>query len=249
LQVLVQRDAPLLLHLVDNALSPALMSAMIQNPPGAPWYGFARITRDLVEPDFCIALKEAGCAMLKLGLESGDQGVLDALQKGFELETASHALRALKRANIMVYLYLLFGTPEESEPEARRTLDFIVRHTEEIDFLNLAIFNMPVNGQEMSFLMEAPFYDGDLSLYTDFHHPRGWNRSRVRQFLEKEFKRHHGVSSILRREPPVFTSNHAPLFAAGIFNERVRRERFLQGVAVEGIRVKKTSYQKKGRRV
>lgn len=219
LRTLVQRDAPLLLHLVDSALSPILMKTMVQNPPGAPWYGFARITDELVEPDFCMALKKAGCAMLKLGLESGDQSVLDSLGKGFGLETASRAIKALNQANIMVYLYLLFGTPEEGEAQARKTLDFVVRHSGGIDFLNLAIFNMPVNGQKMTFWEESSFYEGDLSLYTDFRHPEGWGRSRVRQFLEKEFKRHPSVSSILRREPPVFTSNHAPLFTAEGFHE------------------------------
>jgi hypothetical protein len=56
------------------------------------------------------------------------------------------------------------------------------------------------------------FYEGDLSLYTDFAHPRGWDRKAVRTFLETEFKRHPAVSAILKREPPVFTSNHAPFF-------------------------------------
>jgi hypothetical protein len=34
----------------------------------------------------------------------------------------------------------------------------------------------------------------------------------IRQFLDKEFKRHPAIASILRRDPPVFTSNHAPFF-------------------------------------
>ena len=56
------------------------------------------------------------------------------------------------------------------------------------------------------------FYEGDLSLYTDFDHPKGWSRSFIRQFLDKEFKRHPALAPILRRDPPVFTSNHAPFF-------------------------------------
>jgi len=37
----------------------------------------------------------------------------------------------------------------------------------------------------------------------------------VRRFLENEFKRHSAVSSILKKDPPVFTSNHAPFFLMG----------------------------------
>jgi radical SAM superfamily enzyme YgiQ (UPF0313 family) len=204
---------PSLIHLLDNAVSPRLMKALANNPPGAPWYGFARITRNLADRDFCMALKRSGCVMLKLGLESGSQDVLDRMNKGTDLEVASKSLAALKQAGISTYVYLLFGTPEETENEARKTLEFTVRHAASIDFLNLAIFNLPVYGPETWELETQTHYKGDLSLYTGFTHPRGWNRGLVRQFLDKEFKRSPVVGSILRREPPLFTSNHGPLFA------------------------------------
>jgi radical SAM superfamily enzyme YgiQ (UPF0313 family) len=209
---LVEREKPALIHLVDNAVSPSLMKAISEDPPGVPWYGFARITRHLTDPDFCSSLRESGCVMLKLGLESGDQTVLDDLQKGINLEEASSALKNLKEAGIATYLYLLFGTPSEGLIEARRTLEFVARHADAIGFLNLAIFNMPIDGPEARQVETKTFYEGDLSLYTDFDHPKGWSRPLIRQFLDKEFKRHPAVMPILRRDPPVFTSNHAPLF-------------------------------------
>jgi len=58
-----------------------------------------------------------------------------------------------------------------------------------------------------------PFYDGDLSLYGSFRHPSGWHRGEVRRFLDKTFRRHPDVAAILRRDPPMFTSNHAPLLS------------------------------------
>jgi radical SAM superfamily enzyme YgiQ (UPF0313 family) len=188
------------------------MKAISEHPPGVPWYGFARITRHLTDPDFALALKRSGCAMLKLGLESGDQAVLDDLQKGVNLEEASAVLKNLKEVGIATYVYLLFGTPPEGLIEARKTLEFVVRHHECIGFLNLAIFNMPTYGPKAQQMKTKTFYDGDLSLYTSFDHPKGWNRQLIRQFLDKEFKRHPAVASILRRDPPIFTSNHAPFF-------------------------------------
>jgi radical SAM superfamily enzyme YgiQ (UPF0313 family) len=100
-----------------------------------------RITQHLGDIDFCIALKRSGCIMLKLGLESGDQHVLDALRKGIKLEEASRVLMNLKKAGIAAYVYLLFGTPEEDLREARKTLEFVVNHHDQIHFLNLALFN------------------------------------------------------------------------------------------------------------
>jgi hypothetical protein len=212
LQDLVRRYRPVLIHLLDNALSPALLTALTESPPGAPWYGFVRITEQLADPEFCRSLKRSGCVLLKLGLESGDQEVLDALSKGISLTTASQVLRTLREAGIATYVYLLFGTPAESQASAEKTLSFVVEHAPFIDFLNVAIFNLPAWGSEASSLETRFFYPGDLSLYRDFVHPLGWDRLRVRHFLDRKFKRHPAIREILLRDPPLFTSNHAPLF-------------------------------------
>jgi hypothetical protein len=210
LRLLTEQTGPILIHLLDNAISPVLLRGLADDPPGAPWYGFARVDEQLANPDFCRALKRSGCIMLKLGLESGDQKVLDSMQKGIDLGTAARVLSSLQQAGIAVYCYLLFGTPGETEVAARRTLEFVVRHREAISFLNLAIFNMPLCGDETAKYGTEPFYAGDLSLYTDFLHPSGWDRKKVRRFLDAEFKRHPAVAEIIRNDPPQFTSNHAP---------------------------------------
>jgi len=211
---LVGKWNPVLIHFLDNAMSPALLRALAEHPPGAPWYGFARMTRHLAEPEFCTALRKAGCVMLKLGLESGDQGVLDRLDKGIDVQTASRVLRALRQSGIGTYVYLLFGTPWENHEAAERTLEFTVNHSDAIDFLNLAVFNMPAHSVESEQFVSKDFYEGDLSLYREFVHPQGWDRSAVRQFLDKRFRRHPAVAAILRKDPPFFTSNHAPMFCS-----------------------------------
>ncbi len=213
LAVLVKETKPVLIHLLDNSISPALMAALADKPPGVPWYGFARISKELMDLDYCRALKRSGCRMLKLGLESGDQGVLDRLRKGIDLATASLVLKNLHAAGIAAYVYLLFGTPAETIREARKTLAFVAAHSDAITFLNLAVFNMPVCGQEAGEYADGKFYEGDLSLYTAFRHPRGWDRKAVRRFLDAEFKKHPAVSAILKKDPPIFTSNHAAFFA------------------------------------
>lgn len=211
-RILTEKLKPVMIHFLDNALSPALMKALIADPPGAAWYGFARIGRELTDPEYCAALKRSGCVMLKLGIESGDQGVLDTLCKGVDLEIASKALKALKSAGIAIYAYLLFGTPPETHREALKTLSFTEQHADAITFLNLAIFNMPVGTSDAERYGSGFFYEGDLSLYTDFEHPAGWNRKQVRRFLDAEFKRNPAVAAIVKHDPPFFTSNHAPFF-------------------------------------
>lgn len=212
LHLLVNRHNPILIHFTDNAISPVMMRKIIKQPPGPPWYGFARVDEHLTDPSFCRELKKSGCIMLKLGLESGDQQVLDYMNKGCNVDASSASLKALKRAGIATYVYLLFGTPLETVREARKTLNFVAEHRDYIDYINLAVFNLPINSPESGNVDIVDFYEGDLSLYTDFKHSEGWGRRQVREFLDKEFKRHPAIQPILRRQPQFFTSNHAPFF-------------------------------------
>lgn len=211
LNALSQKTHPVLIHLLDNALKPGLLNRIAVEGLERPWYGFARLTPPLDDLDFCRALQRAGCIMLKLGLESGDQKVLEALNKGVRLETANRILANLRTAGIAAYVYLIFGTPAEDLAAAQRTLDFVATHHNNITFLNLAIFNLPLYSSEARSLETDPFYEGDLSLYGRFRHPLGWNRGDVRQFLDRSFRRHPAIAPILRQDPLLFTSNHAPL--------------------------------------
>jgi hypothetical protein len=214
---LIAKTKPVLVHLLDNAVSPVHLQAIAHRPFGAPWYGFARVSSHLTDLEFCMALKRSGCVMLQLGVESGDQDVLDDMGKGFDLETASSALKNLRKAGIATYVYLLFGTPSETFEKARKTLDFAVQHSDQIHFLNLAIFNLPTYGPDAQKLQTGDFYEGDLSLYRSFPHPRGWDRHLVRGFLSREFKKHPAIAPILRKTPPIFTSNHAPFLVKTSF--------------------------------
>lgn len=213
LRLLCDTLTPRLVHFLDNAVAPSLMKRMIQQPIGTEWYGFARVSSELSNPVFCKELRKSGCIMLKLGIESGSQAVLDAMDKGIKLQVVEQTLAALKDAGIASYVYLLFGTPAETIHEARQTLDFTVRNAHGIDFLNLAVFNLPHNSEETSSLQIRDYSNGDLCLYSDFYHPKGWDRKAVRRFLASEFKTHPIIRPILQRDPPFFTSNHAPFMS------------------------------------
>ena len=202
-----------IVHFLDNALSPRLMRCLMEQPPKANWYGFARFSRHLADPDFAIGLKRSGCAMLKLGVESGDPAVLDRLQKGIDLQLVANALSNLHGAGIATYVYLLFGTPPENEKSAAKTMAFTAANAANIDFLNLSIFNLPAYNQDAKALDTEDFYAGDLSLYRNFIHPLGWHRDRVRHFLAKTFRKPAAIQRIIANDPPFFTSNHAPFYS------------------------------------
>lgn len=212
LATLAAANRPSLIHLLDNALSPSTLKAISQTESGPPWYGFARFDPLLEDKDFCKRLKASGCVMLKLGLESGDQKVLDEMKKGIHLQKVEQVFANLHDVGIATYVYLLFGTPAEDYESAEKTLFFVAQHHYAIDFLNVAIFNLPRHSHENINLDVADFYEGDLSIYHNFIHPKGWNRREIRRFLDTRFKNHPHIGSIIKRDPPFFTSNHAAFF-------------------------------------
>jgi len=209
LGTLVNTHHPDHVHFLDNAIPPAFLKALAAGTHSFTWYGFVRFSRLLTDESFCRALFRSGCRMLKLGLESGDQDVLDKMNKGCDLATASRALSAIKAAGIKTYVYLLFGTSFETRAAAERTMAFTADLHDKIDFLNLAVFNLPRYSEDAARLETSDFNVGDLSLYLQFKHPAGWDRKEVRRFLDKKFKKHPAIAPIIRRDPPYFTSNHA----------------------------------------
>jgi hypothetical protein len=212
LAALAAAHRPGLFHFTDNEVAPLYLKALADTPPGAPWYGFARFDRRLLDPGFCRALAASGCLMLQLGLESADQRVLDGLAKGTRLAEIRPILANLKAAGIAVYVYVLFGTAAEDEAAALATRDFLAEQADAIDFVNAAIFNLPIAGAAASGLDHRQFYAADLSLYREFVHPSGWNRPEVRAFLRGPFLEPPAVAALVARTPPVFTSSHAVYF-------------------------------------
>ena len=206
------RFNPDYVHFTDNSMTPGFLRALAETRLGFKWYGFVRFEKDFADPEFCRKLKASGCEMLKLGLESGDPDVLVDMDKGTRLELASACLKNLKAAGILTYVYLLFGTRTEDEASAQRTLEYTKAHKEYIDYLNLAVFHLPKFSEDAQGLDTQEFYHGDLSLYLNFTHPKGWDRRKVKQFLDKRFKKELAIGSGFKKNPAFFSSNHAMFF-------------------------------------
>lgn len=72
-------------------------------------------------------LKTAGCAEVWMGVESGSQAVLDAMDKGLRLSTIIAARERLSRAGIRACYFLQFGYPGEHWAELQETIAFVRR--------------------------------------------------------------------------------------------------------------------------
>ncbi len=212
LKTIDKKYRPDYIHLIDNAVTPAFLKSLAASQFDFKWYGFVRFEKEFLNRDFCFKLKQSGCDMLKLGLESGDQTVLNQMNKGTDLKMVSDILKNLHNAGILTFVYLLFGTSFENKTAAWKTLEYVKSHEKYIDFLNLAVFNLPRFSNDAQSLDTSEFYHGDLSLYLNFKHPSGWDRKRVKHFLDKTFKKQVSFGSRIRKNPAFFSSNHAVFF-------------------------------------
>jgi hypothetical protein len=150
---------------------------------------------------------------LQLGLESGSQAVLDRLAKGTRLDVAAEVLQRLKRAGIATYVYVLLGTPGETLEEAHQTKAFLEKHATCIDYLNLAIMNMPRHSALVATdATDATDMVSPLDLYLPMDEDATERRA-ARRFLQRELLASPAVRTIVNRTPPLFTSNHAFFFS------------------------------------
>ncbi|PLX73636.1 MAG: radical SAM protein [Desulfuromonas sp.] len=236
------------LQLTDNAVPVNMLKTLAEQTESLAdlnWFGFVRFEPILEDAPFVERLAGSGCRMLQLGLESGSQRVLDRLDKGVKLNSVERILANLKSAGIASYLYIMLGTPGETEDDAEQTLAFLEAHAAEIGFLNLSIMNLPRasglldNPAQYGIAAAAPVdSESPLSLYQTFQPGNSWDRSAARRFLERRLLGSAAIRAIVNRTPPLFTSNHAVFFAgsesdrAGTFSRGCPRKTSPEGVPI-----------------
>jgi anaerobic magnesium-protoporphyrin IX monomethyl ester cyclase len=80
---------------------------------------------DLMSEQTVQCLKAAGCAEVWMGVESGAQSVLNAMDKGLSLPSVVAARSRLKDAGIRACYFLQFGYPGEFWNELQETIAFV----------------------------------------------------------------------------------------------------------------------------
>ncbi len=87
---------------------------------------------DLMKPDFVRALQRCGCVEAWMGVESGSQKILDAMEKGTRLEQIVRGRASLRQSGIRACYFLQFGYPGETWADIQKTTQ-LVRDTQPDD--------------------------------------------------------------------------------------------------------------------
>ena len=82
---------------------------------------------DRVTPELLGLMRKAGCWHISYGIESGDQRILDAMQKGEELSRMGDAVRWTRDAGIKSKGFFMIGFPGETWESLRLTKELALR--------------------------------------------------------------------------------------------------------------------------
>lgn len=89
------------------------------------WSTTSRV--DTLNPSLLAKMKQAGCKMLGLGIESSNQEILDRAQKHIRVDQILDAIEMLRAAGVRSMGHFVFGLPGETRETAAETIRFALR--------------------------------------------------------------------------------------------------------------------------
>ncbi len=116
------------------------------------------VRADTLTPQLIKKLKQAGTYKMAIGVESGNQGVVNKIGKRLDLNAVRHAVKLIKREKIMLYAFFMIGHPFDTIKTMNDTIEFALEIDPEyphffnaIAFPGTKLFNLIL--KEGKFLM------------------------------------------------------------------------------------------------
>lgn len=103
----------------------AICLGLRERVPGIKWLTTTRV--DALDRELLVEMKRAGCIYISLGIESGDQEILDRCQKGITLEKAEETIRLIHDVGIESELCFIIGLPYETRKSLANTRRFAMK--------------------------------------------------------------------------------------------------------------------------
>ncbi|MFM9327762.1 radical SAM protein [Paenibacillus mesotrionivorans] len=100
-----------------------ILQLIIQKKYKFHWFSFIRC--QYLDEETVKLMKEARCRGVYLGIESGDQDMLDRMNKGVSVSDYRQGIQLLKQYDIMTIASLIIGFPGEDHCSIDHTINFI----------------------------------------------------------------------------------------------------------------------------
>jgi p-methyltransferase len=96
---------------------------MIRNKFDFKWLSYFRCAS--ADEEAFDLMRESGCLLVHLGIESGDQEMLRRMNKFAKVEKYADSIRKLKERDIITSATVIVGFPGETEASVQRTIEFL----------------------------------------------------------------------------------------------------------------------------
>jgi len=113
---------------------------------GIRWICYARAD-DLARPEIVERMLAAGCTQVQIGIESGDQQILDNMDKRCTVESNLAAMKNCREQGLSTVVSVIIGFPGETEATVAATLDHLREGQPDFYFaspFSVLVENLPV---------------------------------------------------------------------------------------------------------
>ena len=99
-----------------------ICTLIIEKNLNIKWSCYSRV--NTITPELIALMKKAGCRVIQLGVESGNQKILDKIQKNITLEQVRRASEIIKRTGLKLLCFFMIGLPGDTKKTVNQTIEF-----------------------------------------------------------------------------------------------------------------------------
>jgi hopanoid biosynthesis associated radical SAM protein HpnJ len=179
-------------------------------PLGLTWSCTSRVTTDF---ETLKAMKEAGCRLLIVGYESGDQQILKNIKKGATIERARQFTKDCHKLGLVIHGDFIMGLPGETHETINNTIAFAKEL--DVETIQVSVAHAYPGTELYDYAVKNGFMVGDNKMVDEGGHqlaqiqypglPADDILSAVHRFYDEYYFRPKAVYRILRKA--VFDSN------------------------------------------
>ncbi len=151
-----------------------------------------------IDFDLLRQMKTAGCWMISLGIETGDENLLAQHRQNANLSLLADKIRLIKQAGIRTKGLFMMGLPGETESSIKKSMDYVFSLP--LDDFNLAKFTPFPGSPIYEKIHELGKFDEDWEKMDCMHFqfvPEGMTRERMEELFQKFYKAHFMRSRVM----------------------------------------------------
>jgi len=151
-----------------------------------------------IDRELLTRMRSAGCWMMSLGIETGDEELLAQHRQNADLDHLAQKIRMIKEAGIRTKGLLMMGLPGESEKSIRRSMEYVFSLP--IDDFNLAKFTPFPGSPIYERIHELGEFDEDwekMDCMNFLFVTKGMTRQRLEALFQEFYKNHFKRPKVL----------------------------------------------------